>query len=141
MATILLIDDDSTFRTIVRETLSSEGYSILETTDAGSGITVAMAQQPDLIISDFLMPGIPGKSVFEELSNNPKTRHIPIIVMSGLPKEKIQGYIPKHLWSNILSKPPDFDTLPGFIEGVLKQKKSVKGWLLSVLPSWIPFPR
>ena len=109
---------------MLRETLSEYKHTVIEATDASSGYAVALMQKPDVILCDFLMPGIPGKSIFEELHANPATKKIPRIVMSGLPREKIQSYIPERLWSNILSKPFDYGRLSDFIEQAIEQAKA-----------------
>lgn len=123
MAKILSIDDDATFRDILRENLTETGHTVIEATDAASGCAVAAMQKPDLIICDFLMPGVPGKSVFEELHANLETRNIPVIVMSGFAVEKIQSYVPQRLWSNIMSKPPEYDRLNARIDDLLQVKR------------------
>ncbi|MEK7382386.1 MAG: response regulator [Elusimicrobiota bacterium] len=135
IAKILIIDDDATYRTILREILIDLGYSVIEATDAASGFTVAAGQKPDLIMSDFLMPGIPGKNIFQELQSNAQTKNIPVIIASGMPKANIQGYIPAKLWPYILSKPLDYSLLKGYLENVLEQHKASPALFSSLFTS------
>ncbi len=123
MANILVIDDDERVRFVMRESLLAMGHTVIEAEDAASGFTLAVQQKPDLILSDFMMPMAPGKNLFQDLSSDPQTKNVPILIMSGLPKAKIQGFIPAHLWMNILTKPVDYSQLKDCIENILKQHK------------------
>ena len=105
--------------------LSAADYIVIEAADAASGFAAALAQKPDVILSDFMMPGMfdaPGKKLFENLSSHPRTKDIPVIIASALPKETIQNNVPKHLWNRILTKPFDYLSLQSVIEDVLKRK-------------------
>jgi CheY-like chemotaxis protein len=127
MAKILLIDDDSTVRIVMCAVLKDNGYSVVEATDAPSGFAIAVGEKPDLIMCDFIMPGVPGKSIFDELASNPQTKDIPVLVVSGMAKDKIQGYIPQRLWSNILTKPLNHALVKEYVEAALKGKRTALG--------------
>ena len=83
MRTILLIDDDTGFRAFLEETLTNYGYKVLTASDGKTGIEKAVLEYPDAVLLDLKMPGIDGKEVCLCLSNNPSTRHIPIIIITG----------------------------------------------------------
>jgi CheY-like chemotaxis protein len=126
MAKVLLIDDEEGLRTMVRALLANGGHDVVEASNAPEGLEAALTQKPDVILSDFLMPGILGsdKKMFEELAADRRTKNIPIVIMSGLPKTTVQANVPKHLWPYIMSKPFDYFQLQGLIEDALKRKKS-----------------
>ena len=56
MARILVIDDEQAFRQMVRQMLENAGYEVLEATDGKDGLRVYEAEQPDLVITDLIMP-------------------------------------------------------------------------------------
>lgn len=84
MPTILLIDDEPEIRLLMWRILSDEKYEIIEAPDGPSGLELAEAQFPELIICDINMPGLDGFDVVERLRTNPRTRAIPLILITGL---------------------------------------------------------
>ncbi len=79
--TILLIEDDKQFRNFVKEVLLAEGYTVLQAEDGSQGVEMIKEHDPDLIITDLLMPRKDGvRLITETRSSHP---HIPIIAMSG----------------------------------------------------------
>ncbi|MCP4273316.1 MAG: response regulator [Gammaproteobacteria bacterium] len=79
--TILLIEDDKQFRNFVKEVLLAEGYTVLQAEDGSHGVEMIKEHDPDLIITDLLMPRKDGiRLITETRSSHP---HIPIIAMSG----------------------------------------------------------
>lgn len=80
-ATILLVDDDSAIRELMRHALADQGYRLLEAADSIGARELMAAGPPNLIISDIFMPGGDG---FELLNWMRATRRMtPIIVISG----------------------------------------------------------
>lgn len=83
MNTILIIDDDSRIRDILKELLELFGYDVLEAENGIDGIDVATNSQPKLILCDVEMPGTNGFEVAKTLRQNTKTELTPIIFLSG----------------------------------------------------------
>ncbi|SEP79167.1 Response regulator receiver domain-containing protein [Ectothiorhodospira magna] len=81
MTTILIVDDDDTFRTMLQEMLSREGFHILTAGSGGQALKLLNTQTPDLIITDILMPDGDGIELITTLKQ--KNSPIPIIAMSG----------------------------------------------------------
>ena len=79
---VLVIDDDTNTRTIIRTQLQSMGLRCIEATDGIEAINLARSQTPDLIILDVVMPHIDGFKVVEVLSQE-QTQAPPLIVYSG----------------------------------------------------------
>ncbi len=78
---ILLIDDDKQFRNFVNEALLAEGYKVLIAGDGHQGAKMIEEHEPDLIVTDLLMPQKDGvRLITETRISHP---HIPIIAMSG----------------------------------------------------------
>ncbi len=80
--TVLVIDDNATLRENLRETLDT-AYRIAEAADSLSGLALANQIQPDLIITDLLMPDVEGESLCFRLKQQDKTSHIPIIILTS----------------------------------------------------------
>lgn len=78
---ILIIEDDDQLQGFVQELLEDHGFEVLLAANGNEGIKVAEEQQPDLILTDLLMPEKDGVRVITEVkANHPE---IPIIAMSG----------------------------------------------------------
>ena len=81
MTRILVIDDEQAFRQMVRQMLEHAGYEVLEATDGKDGLNVYQAEQPDLVITDLIMPEQEGiETIIGLRRQNPD---VPIIAMSG----------------------------------------------------------
>jgi signal transduction histidine kinase len=82
---VLVIDDDDTFRYILRQIIGNEPrYEVLEASDGGDGLRQARDQRPDVIVLDLQMPNIDGFTVLQELNADQRTSIIPVIVSTSL---------------------------------------------------------
>ena len=93
LKTILLADDETNLRILVRTTLDDTEYRIIEATDGTTALELARQQRPDLLILDWMMPGLDGIDVAQALRQDPVTAHIPIIMLSarGQETDKARG--------------------------------------------------
>ena len=96
---VLLIDDNEEATLLIRRLLEArKNYRIFVAQDGWDGLTQARQLLPDLIVTDLMMPGIDGFGLVEELRLDPRTRNIPIVVVSAkdiTPKERerLNGHI------------------------------------------------
>lgn len=82
--TVLLIDDNADDALLIRRLLEArKAYRVFHAQDGWEGLSMARQKLPDLIVSDLTMPGIDGFGLVEELKLDPRTRHIPVIVVSA----------------------------------------------------------
>lgn len=81
MEKILIIDDDEWNRQIMKETLRKEGYTLFEAVDGESGLTSIRRDNPDVVITDYLMPGINGLEVLAEVKKI--KNNLPVILLTG----------------------------------------------------------
>jgi len=81
---ILVVDDDSVFRTLVKGFLENTGYRLLFAEDTIQATSLAIRERPDVILLDIQLPGGDGFTVITRLKSNTHTREIPIIVISAL---------------------------------------------------------
>jgi signal transduction histidine kinase/DNA-binding response OmpR family regulator len=80
MQTLLLIDDDPTYRYVVRQLLAKTPLRILEAVNGQKGLALADGEQPTAILLDLEMPEISGFDVLDRLKHNPITQAIPVII-------------------------------------------------------------
>ncbi|PIV18060.1 MAG: hypothetical protein COZ15_05455 [Elusimicrobia bacterium CG_4_10_14_3_um_filter_49_12_50_7] len=81
--TVLVCDDSTEIRMLLKSVLSNEGFAVLEAENGLVGQELAEAHIPDLIILDMIMPGQEGITTIGKLAGNPETAEIPIIIMTG----------------------------------------------------------
>ena len=81
--TILYIEDNEYNRKIVRQLLSRTSYRLLEAVDGESGVAQAQNELPDLILMDVQLPKMSGLEATRILKADPRTAHIPIIVVTS----------------------------------------------------------
>ncbi|HCU89324.1 MAG TPA: phosphate regulon transcriptional regulatory protein PhoB [Gammaproteobacteria bacterium] len=93
MARILVVDDEPAIRQTLTFTLGSEGHHCFEAADADEASNICATSQLDLILLDWMLPGISGVDFARRLKRDPGTRHIPLIMVSakGEETDKVQA--------------------------------------------------
>lgn len=81
---ILLIDDEKDIIKMNMLRLADSNYSVLSAGDGKEGLEKAEKEIPDLILLDVMMPKMDGIQTLVKLKSNPRTSHIPVIMLSGL---------------------------------------------------------
>ena len=82
MAKILIVDDSPTELHVLTKILKQGGHEALTASDGEAGIVAAQTQAPDAILMDVVMPGINGFQATRKLSRDPKTQHIPVLMVT-----------------------------------------------------------
>jgi threonine synthase len=81
---VLLIDDNADDALLIRRLLEGhKAYRVFLAKDGWEGLAMARQKLPDLIVTDLMMPGIDGFGLVEELKLDPRTRNIPVVVVSA----------------------------------------------------------
>ena len=80
---MLVVDDDPVILKLLEVNFEMEGFTVLVARDGEEGIEVARADQPDLIVSDIMMPKVSGLELVTALKGDPATSEIPIILLSA----------------------------------------------------------
>jgi CheY-like chemotaxis protein len=88
---ILVIDDTSDTRDIYSLYLSDRGFKVPTARDGLSGIDAACRLQPDVIVMDLSMPGLDGIEATRRLKADPRTSHIPVLILTAYPLHAVQG--------------------------------------------------
>ncbi|HHB0843596.1 TPA: response regulator [Acinetobacter baumannii] len=82
MARILIVDDSPTETFRFKEILTKHGYDVLEASNCADGVTLAKAEQPDLVLMDVVMPGVNGFQATRQITRDEDTKHIPVVIVS-----------------------------------------------------------
>lgn len=82
-ATVLICDDDPTYLIVMRDTLESEHFTVIEAADGESAIAQFLAYQPDIILLDVQMPGMSGLEVAAQIRRYPAGEDVPILMVTG----------------------------------------------------------
>ncbi len=85
MAKILIVDDEQPILDMYSESLNN--HEVLTAGNGDEAIQKAQKEQPDLILLDIIMPKFNGLDVLTQLKNDKDTCHIPVIILTNLPKE------------------------------------------------------
>jgi len=89
----MTIDDSPTIRQLVRFTLTSAGYQVIEAANGPDAIAKLNAQKIDLILSDINMPGLNGLDLVRKIRGMPIFKFTPILLLTteSAPTKKIEG--------------------------------------------------
>lgn len=90
---ILIIEDESAIREMLGYALMKDGYSFLEAADVEQARPILQHDRPDLILMDWMLPGMSGVDYARRVRNAPETRDIPIIMLTarGEEADKVRG--------------------------------------------------
>lgn len=83
MRSLLIADDDDAVRALVRMTLESESYEILEASNGDDALRFARERGPDLVLLDVMMPGLSGLDVCRALKSDPATAGIVCVMLTA----------------------------------------------------------
>jgi CheY-like chemotaxis protein len=87
---ILIVDDTSDTREIYSLYLTSRGFKVPTAQDGLSGLDAAGRHQPDVIVMDLSMPGLDGIETTRRLKADPRTAHIPVVLLTAYPMHAVQ---------------------------------------------------
>ena len=84
MKKILFIEDEQAIQKSIGDILESRGYKVISALNGEIGLRLAKSEKPDLVLLDLILPRINGFQVLQKLKEDPKTKKIPIIILSNL---------------------------------------------------------
>lgn len=122
---ILLIEDNQQLNAFIRTTLS-EKYEVLTAEDGQSGLNLAWAEIPALIITDLMMPVKNGYEVCAELKADERSSHIPVIILTAKADQDSRIHGLETGADAYLGKPFDNRELQAVIENLLRQRKALQ---------------
>lgn len=124
-ARILVIDDIEANVRLLRAKLEAEYYEVLTACDGPSGIAVAQAERPDIVLLDVMMPGMDGFEVCRLLKADPITEHIPVVMVTALDgrRDRLTGL--EAGADDFLNKPIDDITLFARVRSLARLKQMI----------------
>ncbi len=122
-ARLLVVDDNHDLTLVMRELLSSAGYDVITVSDAAAALTEIKNQLPDLILSDVIMPGLSGFDLCRRLKEDPSTRLIPFVLMTGLGDRGDKLRAIESGADDLISKPVSSEELFARVKSLLKLKE------------------
>jgi len=87
MTKILIVDDDTGLTQLLQLVFESRGFWVTTAYDGEQALKALQVELPEVIVLDLMMPGIGGLEVCRQIRQDPRTAHIPIIVLSAMPNE------------------------------------------------------
>jgi len=123
--TLLIVEDNAEARSLLKDIFSTR-YKILEAEDGSVGLKVALDEQPDLIISDVMMPNMSGTQMCAKLKRNVQTCHIPIILLTARTamEYKIEGV--ETGADDYITKPFNVKLLRARVKNLLQNRTIIK---------------
>jgi len=91
MKKILLVDDQPMLVDMLREFLHIEGYDVTTHTDGLTALKQMLEVRPDLVVTDFSMPGMNGAALLTAMRENAYLSDTPVLVLSGRPEHEISA--------------------------------------------------
>ena len=84
MTKVLLVEDHPELRYVLQRQLECMGFSAISATNGKEGVAKAVAEKPDLIMMNSIMPEMDGWEATRVLRGNPQTKDIPILASTGM---------------------------------------------------------
>jgi CheY-like chemotaxis protein len=120
MPWILVADDDEDLRAHVREVLTEAGYEVRSAADGAEALRLVEESDevPAVVVLDLLMPHTGGHEALRRLGQSPRTRRVPVVVLSGIVSEDDEVMTPQV--SAVLLKPVAGRTLVEVVANAMK---------------------
>jgi two-component system chemotaxis response regulator CheY len=112
---VLVVDDDEAIVAMLSRYLLKQGFEVETAADALQALERVEQKQIDLVITDLMMPRMDGRELVRRLRIEPKTRELPIIMMTAYPSDHAADASLREGASFFLPKPLDLDALATLI--------------------------
>ncbi len=122
MARILIVDDSPTQTLSLSKILKKHGHEVLTAKDGEEGVEVAKKELPDLVLMDVMMPKINGFQATRQITKNPSTSHIPVIIVTTKDQETDRIWGARQGAKSYVTKPVEEDLLMDAVNQHLPKK-------------------
>lgn len=119
MGTILIVDDDPDIADIFQTFLVTEGHTAVTAEGGIQALKVLQGIHPDLILLDLIMAPMDGWVTLRSIKDNPETRNIPVIIITGKPQMDKEREKYAALYHEYLTKPLKKNDLCGAVNKAL----------------------
>jgi len=117
---VLVIDDEPDMQKLLKIRLEQEYLQVITVGDGEAGVKIAEQEMPDMILLDIMMPKMDGYSCLKELRSLPKTKNIPVLMLSGKEEEKVRDLFAFQKISGYMEKPFEMDDVVKKVREILK---------------------
>ena len=104
---------------LAKKALESKGHSVITASNGAEGVEKAKSEKPDLILMDIVMPDMNGFKATREISKNPETSHIPVIIMSSKDQATYMEWAKRQGATSYIVKPVNEDDLLAAVDQAL----------------------
>jgi CheY-like chemotaxis protein len=118
-ADVLIVEDDKTTRRCLRRLLEGAGYRCAEAADGREALGCAFATPPRLVLLDIMMPQLDGLAVARRLREDPRTRGVPLLCMTGWDDPAARLRAARAGCAAFVSKPVDLAALLDLVDATL----------------------
>ena len=125
-AKILVVEDNAIIRRLVRLTLQSKSYEVIEAADAASALAIAPRERPDLVVQDLRLPDLDGFDLLRRLRALPEMVDVPVIAFSGFVSRLEEARASAIGFSDFLVKPLQPTELIRAIQAHLPNRAAVQ---------------
>lgn len=106
---ILVVDDEFTVVDTLVDLLEWEGYRVMAASNGTAGLALMEGEKPDLVLVDFMMPGMNGIEMLDQMRGDQRLRSVPAVLMTAAP----MALPADGTWDALLPKPFGLDALVG----------------------------
>ena len=122
--TVIYVEDEPAVQRLVQFWLEDAGFEVLLAGDGAEGMELIRRTQPDLVVTDALMPVLTGDELVEQLKTDPALRHIPIIMATAAASPlRVQKMLDLGC-SSVIAKPMEEQAFLQAVEDALRQRHS-----------------
>ena len=121
---ILVVEDNEQNRVLMRQIFTHHGYEVMEATDGLTGLEMARAHMPDLILLDIQMPVMNGYMVIRELRNTPELKKIKVIAVTSFAMKGDREKALEAGFDDYVTKPIDTRKFPELVKELLSRVQS-----------------
>lgn len=122
MARILIVDDSPTEMYKLTGMLRKHGHQVLQAENGANGVALARLEKPDAVLMDIVMPGLNGFQATRQLSKEPETQGIPVIIVTTKDQETDKVWGTRQGAKGYLTKPVEESDLIKTLMAVLAAK-------------------
>ena len=120
---ILIVDDDEMIRMFIEVLLNGSGFdNLLQAQDGWEAQEILNTTNVDCVLLDINMPGMSGRDVLRHIRKNPKTKDLPVMVITAQDAREDRNQIMRAGATNLISKPLDQDLLLELLNNMLERK-------------------
>jgi len=123
MARILIVDDSPTEMFKLTGMLEKHGHVVLKAENGADGVALARQEKPDAVLMDIVMPGLNGFQATRQLSKDPETSHIPVIMVTTKDQETDMVWAKRQGAKAYITKPVDEQKLILTLKNVLADSR------------------